>query len=451
VDWDRQAFPYLAAATWHKEGPFTVLVQNREQTAEQLLAVDPHTGTTRKLLEETDPAWINLRPLMPRWLPGGAGFLWISERTGENRLELRDKDGAAMRWLTPTGFGLQGFVGIEDGARSVLVHASTDQTEEHIWRISLAGGTPVALTTAPGTHFATLARDGSGSVWVEVLENGGRSWSVHDRAGREVAKLRSVAEQPMIHPKVEYLQLGPLGFYAALVRPANFTPGRRYPVILDVYAGPGVQPLWKQPYGFLRDQWMADFGFIVLKLNGRGTPGRGREWERVIKGDLIDVALDDQVSGIQAAAARYRELDLDRVGVVGWSFGGYFSAMAAMRRPDVFKAAVAGAPVADWQYYDTHYTERYLGLLDAHPEAYAKSSVLTYCKDLQVPLLVVHGTADDNVYFLHSLKMTDALFRAGRPYEFLVLPGFTHMVPDPVVQGNLQGREMTFFTAHLKP
>jgi dipeptidyl-peptidase-4 len=122
-----------------------------------------------------------------------------------------------------------------------------------------------------------------------------------------------------------------------------------------------------------------------------------------------------------------------------------------MRRPDVFKAAVAGAPVADWQDYDTHYTERYLGLPRQNAEGYRKSSVLTYCAGLRVPLLVVHGTADDNVYFVNSLKLTDALFRAGRPYEFLVLPGFTHMVPDPVVQRSLEERIMGFLAAHLSP
>jgi dipeptidyl-peptidase-4 len=451
VDWDRQKFPYLGSVTWSKEGPLTILVQNREQTVEQLLAVDPHSGATRKLLEETDAAWVDLYPRMPRWLPGGAGFLWISERSGSNRLELRDKNGASVRWLTPDGFGLQGFVGVEAGDKSVLVHGSVDQLQEQIWRVSLAGGNPATLSSGAGQHFATLAREGSGSVWAESLETGERRWGVHDKTGREVGTLRSVAEEPMIHPKVEYLQLGPRGFYAALVRPANFVAGRRYPVLLDVYAGPGVQPIWRHPYRFQRSQWMADFGFIVLTLDGRGTPGRGREWDRAIKGDLIDVALGDQVEGLQAAGARYPEMDLNRVGVFGWSFGGYFSAMAAMRRPDIFKAAIAGAPVADWQYYDTHYTERYLGLYDAHPDAYAKSSVLTYCKDLKIPLLVIHGTVDDNVYFLHSLMMTDALFRAGKPYDFLALPGFTHSVPDPVVQRNLQGREISFFSEHLRP
>ena len=163
------------------------------------------------------------------------------------------------------------------------------------------------------------------------------------------------------------------------------------------------------------------------------------------------MALSDQVAGLEAAGARYPEMDLGRTGIFGWSFGGYFSAMAAMRRPDVFRTAVAGAPVCDWQDYDTHYTERFLGLPADNPEGYRASSVLTYCPRLAVPLLIAHGTADDNVYLLHSLKMTDELFRAGRAYEFLVLPGFTHMVPDATVQRALQERIVGFFASHLKP
>jgi len=245
--------------------------------------------------------------------------------------------------------------------------------------------------------------------------------------------------------------VGPLGFHAAIVRPRSFRPGHRYPVLVHVYGGPTSQMAKADPWGYLLDQWIADHGFIVFAMDGRGTPGRGRAWERVIKGNLIDLQLDDQVAGLQAAGARYPELDLARAGMFGWSFGGYFSAMAAMRRPDVFKAAVAGAPVCDWQDYDTHYSERYLGLPQQNPEGYRKSSVLTYCAELKVPLLIVHGTADDNVYFMHSLKMADSLFRAGRPYEFLVLPGFTHMVPDAVVQRSLQERILGFFAAHLQP
>jgi dipeptidyl-peptidase-4 len=225
-----------------------------------------------------------------------------------------------------------------------------------------------------------------------------------------------------------------------------------------VYTGPTAKTVSKGLMGGLLNQWFADHGFIVVSIDNRGTPDRGSDWQRAwktqsgnAKGDLIDIALEDQCAAIKALGAKFPELDLTRVGVYGWSFGGYYSAMAAMRRPDVYKAACAGAPVAAWEDYDTTYTERYLGTPESNPEGYRNGNVLTWAKDLRVPLMVVHGTADDNVYFMHSLKMTDALFRAGKRYEFLVLPGFTHMVPDPVVTRSLYTRIADFFVRELKP
>ena len=449
VSWDRESYPYLAAATWRQEGPLTVLVQNREQTEERLLAVEPASGQTRTLLVESDPAWLKLFPSVPRWLAGGAGFLWISERAGEPRLELRAADGSPRRWLTPEGFGLHTLLGVDPAGAWAYVNASADPTEDHVWRVPLGAGAPAVLTRGSGLHRAVWARDGGASVWIEAELSGARSWSVHRGDASAAGSLRSVGEQPPFSPNLELTTVGAPGYHAAIVRPRGFQPGRKVPVIVSVYGGPGVVVARSDPWDYLVEQWMADHGFILFKMDGRGTPGRGRAWERAIKGNLIDLQLADQVAGLAAAGARYPELDLSRAGIFGWSFGGYFSAMAAMRRPDVFKAAVAGAPVADWQDYDTHYTERYLGLPRQNAEGYRKSSVLTYCPDLRVPLLVVHGTADDNVYFVHSLKLTDALFRAGRPYEFLVLPGFTHMVPDPAVQRSLEERILGFLAAHL--
>ena len=175
--------------------------------------------------------------------------------------------------------------------------------------------------------------------------------------------------------------------------------------------------------GRLIDQWLADQGFIVAAVDNRGTPGRGRDWEKAVSKHFGSVPLEDQIAGLKALGKRFPEMDLERVGVYGWSFGGYLSALAVLRAPDVFKAAVAGAPVVDWLDYDTHYTERYLGLPDADAAAYQEASLLTYAADLKRPLLLVHGTADDNVYFRHTLKLTNALFRAGKDFDLLPLAG----------------------------
>ncbi|PZR73737.1 MAG: hypothetical protein DLM73_10295 [Chthoniobacterales bacterium] len=197
------------------------------------------------------------------------------------------------------------------------------------------------------------------------------------------------------------------------------------------------------------DQWMAGRGYIVVALDGRGTPGHGREWERAIRGNLIDVALGDQIAGLQALAKQEPAMDLKRVGVVGWSFGGYFSAMAISRRPEIFRCAVAGAPVVTWENYDTHYTERYLGLPSENAEGYRASSVLTYANDLRQPLLLIHGLTDDNVYAQHSMQLSDALFNAGKTFNFLPLLG-THMVSEPLLRLRRQTRIVEFFDNILK-
>ena len=236
---------------------------------------------------------------------------------------------------------------------------------------------------------------------------------------------------------------------ALVIRPGDFKPGRRYPVILSVYAGPGFKQVFRAPASYAEDQCLADHGFVVISLDGRGTPGRGHDWERAIWHNFIDRPLQDQVDGLEALGRRFPEMDLTRVGVHGWSFGGYFTAMATIRRPDVFKVGVAGAPVVDWADYDTAYTERYLGLPSQDPAGYRVSNVLTYAASLSRPLLLMHGLTDDNVYFENSVKLTQALILAGRRYDLLLLPG-THLLSDPKLRTRVAEARAAFLSASLR-
>jgi dipeptidyl-peptidase-4 len=205
----------------------------------------------------------------------------------------------------------------------------------------------------------------------------------------------------------------------------------------------------KRAAGLVLEQWLADQGFIVVTVDGRGTPMRGRTWERSIRGDLIGPALKDHVRGLRELIKRHPEMDPERVGVTGWSFGGYYTVLALEREPSLYRAGVAGAPVVDWRDYDTFYTERYLGLPKADSLAYARSSALTDAAKLSRPLLVIHGTADDNVYFFNSLKLADALNRANRDWEMLPLPGQTHGVIAPEQVRQVYGRMSDFFRREL--
>ena len=457
IGWDAVAYPYLATVRWPRKGPLTLLVQNRAQTEERLYAADPATGRTRLLLEERDEAWLSLDQSFPCWLEDGSGFLWLTERNGGPELELRDARGRLSASLSPPGAGFVELAGVDE-ARGLawFTACGDDPTQERLFRVPLSGGPAVEVRVgeSPAQVSATLSEDGASLLVTRAAERQMPRTAVHAADGRRLVELPSAAIEPPLEVRAEIRKVGPgAGFWSTVVRPAGFEAGRKLPVILDVYGGPGsgAWPLHgaaRQATRRLLDQWLADQGFLVVSAEGRGTPRRGRAFERAIKGDL-SLPLEDQVAALRALAAEVPEMDLSRVGVYGWSFGGTMAALGVLRHPEVFRAAVAGAPVVNWRDYDTHYTERYLGLPGEHPEAYARSSLLSEAAGLSRPLLLVHGTADDNVYFFHSLHLADALFRAGRPFQFLPLAGATHISRDPDATERLWQRVAAFFREHL--
>ncbi len=454
ISWDGARFPYLNRVVWQElAAPLCILVQNRHQQEQVLLKVDPVTGTTTELLRETDSAWLDLDnwALLPRWLPDGKQFLWTTEQRGAWQVELRNASGSLVRALTPVDFVYKGFIRADVDTDTLYVHGGLDPRTTQIWKFPLSGGSGTAVTTAVGEHSASFSENGRVMIHSYNLLDGQSGTDLVAIDGQRLATLSSLAEPAPSWPNVELTRTegGERQFNAAIVRPRNFQPGKKYPVILSVYAGPHTTVVKASASTYLSEQWIADQGYIIVRLDGRGTPYRGRDWQRSVRGNLIDIALQDQVDGIEALAAKYPELDLSRVGVTGWSFGGYFTAMATMRRPDIFKAGVAGAPVATWENYDTYYTERYLGLPQENPEAYRVSSVLTYADQLKRPLLLIHGLTDDNVYFQHTLQITDALYMAGKSYELLPMLG-THMISDPLVKLRQQQRIMEFFDKNLQ-
>jgi len=454
VEWDRENYPYLARIVWNEAAaPLCLLVQNRAQQEEILLSVDPTSSATSELLREKDAAWLNLdRKPMPVWLKNGREFLWTTEHNGAWQVELHSADGALEQAITPADFNLDQFIDLNETDRSIVVAGGPDSRERHLFRFALeAGAQPQRMTHESGRHGAVFGEAKEQFLHRFDLLDGRAGWEIlRTSDGGKLGALPSVAERPSSFPNVELTRTdGPRAMDAAIVRPRNFGKGKHYPVILDVYAGPGHKQVIAQPDRYMIDQWMADRGYIVVAIDGRGTPGHGREWERAIRGNLIDVALADQVAGLQALAKQEPSMDLKRAGVVGWSFGGYFAAMATIRKPDIFRCGVAGAPVVTWENYDTHYTERYLGLPSEDAEGYHLSNVLTYVTELNQPLLLIHGLTDDNVYAQHSMQLSDALFNAGKTFNFLPLLG-THMVSDPILRLRRETRMIEFFEARLK-
>jgi dipeptidyl-peptidase-4 len=455
---DAERWPYVARVIWPKHGRLTLVVLNRPQTQEALFAVDTFTGATSRLLTETDPDWIDLTPLhgipsrdVPVWLPDGSGFLWMAGRVPNWQLELRHADGSLDHAVTPPDFRLDSLNDVDAAAGSVVVTGSPDRTSFGLYRVKLTGGAPVPLAAEPGVHRADFS-DQQHALFADSLlgADGGAETLLRRADGRIAGQLPIQAEQPARLPQIQYLTAGAAAFDAQVIRPAGFRAGRKYPVVLSVYAGPTVKVVMRAPRMALEDQCLADHGFIVVSLDGRGTPGRDHDFERETKGNLIDAPLADQVAGLQALGALVPEMDMKRVGVTGWSFGGYFTAMATIRRPDVFAAGVAGAPVVDFADYDTAYTERYLGTPQEDPLGYTASNVLTYAAGLTRPLLIMHGLTDDNVYFENSVKLTQALLAAGKPYRLLLLPG-THQLPDPLIRAKVDETRATFLMDSLPP
>jgi dipeptidyl-peptidase 4 len=438
VDWDRDGFPYLAAVVWEAGAPLTLLVQSRDQTATRVLAADPDSGATRELAAQHDPAWVELVAGTPAWLDGRLVLTADDPASDTRRLTV---DG---RPVTPPGLQVTEVVAVTGGA--VLVAGSTEPTEVQLWRV-VPGADPEPLTAGPGQHAATAA----GPVVVVTradLDHDGTATTV-TAPGRAPLPVRSVAHAPGLRPRPELLRAGPRELRCALLLPER-PPAGPLPVLLDPYGGPHHRQVLAARDRFLVSQWFADQGFAVLVADGRGTPGRGPAWERAVWRDLAGPVLDDQVEALTAVAAAHPRLDLSRVAIRGWSFGGYLAALAVLRRPDVFHAAVAGAPVTDWRLYDTHYSERYLGHPAAEPDAYRRSSLLADAAKLERPLLLVHGLADDNVVAAHSLRLSALLLAAGRPHNLLPLTGVTHLAVQEAVAENLLHLQLAFLRDALR-
>jgi dipeptidyl-peptidase-4 len=334
--------------------------------------------------------------------------------------------------------------------REIVYTASMTTAPEDcwLWRFRLDHdpmfGTNV--TGDPGWHNGVVGGDTT-VIWSSTM---GEDFRAVVRAGGATIPIRSVAQEPGLDVRVTHAAVGERGLRTALLLPEGTHAPGSLPVLMDPYGGPHGQRVMNSRTAYYASQWLADQGFAVIIADGRGMPGRGSAWDREVAGDLATAPLQDQVDALHGVAAVHPELDLQRVGIRGWSFGGYLAALAVLRRPDVFHAAVAGAPVTDWRLYDTHYTERYLGTPHDNPDNYDRTSLLPDAPKLERPLLIIHGLADDNVVAAHSLQLSQALLEAGRPHTFLPLSGVTHMTPQEVVAENLLLLQVAFLKQTLR-
>ena len=437
------AFEYLTTAGWPaagRAGGPVVTVQSRDQRTAWILRVDPATGAAEPLARYASPAWVEFPPGAPLFTASGQAVL--PRRRGDARSIQVGPD------LTPAGLHVRAVLGA--AGQRVWFTASQEPTEVHVWSHQPGPGFE-RLTSEPGVHTAAVGGD---TLVLDSRTAEGQTVTVL-RAGQAALQVQGqiavLAEPPLVRPRPRHLVLGPRRLRSRLHLPSWHEPGAgRLPVLLSPYNGPGMQVVTRaRTWHEAVCQWFAEQGLAVLVTDGRGTPGRGIGWQEAILGDRLTPVLEDQVDGLRAAARLVADLDLDRVAIRGWSFSGYLAAGAVLRRPDVFLAAVAGAPPTDRRLYDTYWEERYLGHPDLAPEGYERSSLLPLATRLTRPLLLVHGLADDNVAPAHTLRLSAALLAAGRPHRLLLLPGTGHAVTRPGVADALLLAELAFLREAL--
>ncbi|WP_407328767.1 prolyl oligopeptidase family serine peptidase [Bifidobacterium longum] len=495
VDWDREAYEYVAAVSWRRGHDPLVLVQNRRQTRDQVLEVavaadGAALGATRVLEEHANDQWIDLIHGTPAYTPDGRLVCPLNDMaTDTNRLTV---DG---RPFTPAGWNVRAVLDVTDEDVLAVVQRAPEIATEvpRAWAGSGAAsdaeslfgghdarsfdvvsmgydGSVAPITTEPGQW--TASRGARGMVVSGRDMRSARARMRHIVTRRAVggvtdavvaantsdaanttditaADITSTAAEPGFTPNVTFTRLGEHRLYTAIIAPSPSSPyahADKLPVLMKPYGGPGFQQVVASQSFYWEGQWWADQGFLVVTADGRGTTGRGPAWDRAIFENMKGVTLADQIEAVNALPEAVSRLnadgrrpgvpapDLDKVCMIGWSYGGFLSALAVLDAPNVFKAACAGAPPTDWTLYDTHYTERYLGL---DPDVYYRNGIVQDAPKLERPLMLIHGFADDNVTIAHSLRLSQALMAAGRPHTFLPLTGITHMTNDETVAENL--------------
>ncbi len=450
---------YLARIDWESPTSFLLQLLSRDQTRLSLLRVDAATGENRLLFEETSPTWINLHDDL-RIDKKTGGFLWSNEKTGYRHLEWRDRDGALVRTLTSGDWPVDRVVHLDSERREVWFLAGRETPlESQLHRVSLDGGEITKITGEPGIHAVQVAPDGSKFVDQVSSRIIPTRTTLKDRSGNVLGLIddaRSdtrIGQIDLIPPEfLTFKNRDGLTLYGAYYPPTNRNADEKVPLVVMVYGGPHVQTV-SESWSLTSDltaQLLARHGFAVWKMDNRGSSRRGHEFEAALNRRMGTVEVLDQVDGVRFITANKPELDASRVGITGRSYGGYMTIRCLTEAADVFKAGLAGAPVTDWDGYDTAYTERYMGTPENNAKGYRESSCLPTVGKLRGKLLVIHGMMDENVHFRHSARLANALIAEAKPFELLPLPESRHSVRRDADILYYAERLVAFFVRSLK-
>jgi dipeptidyl-peptidase 4 len=427
---------YIPRVDWFGAHTLYVQWQSRDQRLLVLFSAEPPRFRLKKVLEETDETWVDLHHDL-RVLRDGT-VLWPSERSGIRQLYRVAKDGPWTA-LTRSPDPVTHVVAVDEDRGLLFYERATNRARERqLFSVPLAGGTETQLTHGPGIHSVAGHREGK--AFIESVSDLKTPWRTRILDGNAtlLRELEPGVEAPWNQlrlPQTEWVTVKAedgAELNGLLVYPLKREAGQRYPVVVSVYGGPGVQRV-VNGFGVLSTfmVYLSQQGFGVFALDNRGTPNRGRTFGRKIHKRVADIDVRDQLAGV-AFLQQLPWVDRDRIGVYGWSYGGTMTALLLTEKNTPFAAGISGAPVTDWRLYDTHYTERYLGKPQDDPVAYERTDVVRRAGNLEKPLLLVHGTADDNVLFENTLRFAEALQKKSIPFELMIYPGHAH---------GLQGRE----------
>ena len=422
---------YIPRVYWLPSGKELAFMRlDRLQQNLEFLFADPTTGKSRVILHEEDPYWINVDDFV-HFFEKKKLFLWGSERSGYNHLYLYDYQGKLVRQITSGNWQVTKLAGIDESDGWIYFSATEKSLlERHLYRVKINGKKFKRLTEKEGSHMIRMAPKSkffldyfSGvTVPIEV--------SLHRDNGKRVSYLleddQSFREYDINEP--EYFTFtgdNGIEYHASIIKPLNFDPTRKYPVLIYTYGGPHGQVVRKGHSGHALWHFMlSQQGYVIFSMDNRGAGGRGHKWETPIYGHLGKIELEDQLRGV-AYLKSLPYIDEKRIGIWGWSYGGYMT-LYALTHSDVFRTGISVAPVTNWRLYDTIYTERYMGLPRDNEEGYRKSSPTTVADSLDGKLLLIHGTGDDNVHVQNAIQMIDALVDAGKQFQVMFYPGQRH-------------------------
>lgn len=457
VSWDLERFPYLVTASWptrtnvEPTGPLLTLM-SRDHRIQAIVEVDVTSGRTEVLLETRDDCFLEWTGGLPTYAPDGRLVVGVADRENDT-YRLAFVEGGVVTAFSPVGLQIEEVVDV--GESGVLACARMTPTSLVTVEVSFDGTVRVSSDESAFTHVLA-GKQGRPTVSVSTsLATTSATFSVvgHGSSRFEVGSfaIDPTSASPSVNPSPRILIAGPHCLQVAVLFPGSLPRGgERLPIIMSPYGGPHFQRVVNSAGAFAMDQYIADQGFCVVVADGRGTGGRGPSWDRSIVNNLGGAPVEDQVVALEAVCAAFGALvDPGRVGIRGWSFGGYLAARCILARPDVFHAAVAGAPVTDFRWYDTGYTERYLGHPGEAPEVYEEHSLIPMAANLERPLFLIHGYNDDNVLFCHTQLLSSALTAAGRSHRVVGLSGVTHMPVEPIIAEHLIHLQIQFFRETL--